>query len=46
MLGTIAIRNLLLIGATLRVLLPGRSPIRGVAGEPALQEGSVTVSGD
>lgn len=46
MLGTIAVRNLVLIVATLRVLLPGRSPIRTEAPEPALQEGSLSISGD
>jgi hypothetical protein len=46
MLGTIAVRNLLLIAATLRVLLPGRAPIPSLPGEPALQEGTLSISGD
>jgi hypothetical protein len=46
-LGTIAIRNLALIVATARVLLPGQRLATHPAGEPARQEGSVmSISGD
>src|SRR5437879_12415363 len=40
MLGTIAVRNLLLIFATLRALLPCPSPFRAMATHPAPQEGA------